>query len=58
MLEEQFEGRFHRIEFSKSFVGDILLINATEGTQSSAVHQNRLWPDAKIPYIISEFGSI
>ncbi len=50
MLEEQFEeADFIELNSQNHFEGDILLINATEGTRSSAVRQNRLWPDAKIP---------
>ena len=39
---------------SKSrFEGDILVRKSSSGSQESAVFQDRIWPDAKIPYQIS-----
>lgn len=35
------------------FEGDILIRKPTEGSQSSAIFEKRIWPDAKIPYQIS-----
>jgi len=40
------------------FEGDILVRQTSEGSQLSAVFQGRLWPDAKIPYQISNDYSI
>jgi len=35
------------------FEGDILVRKPSAGSQESAVFQDRIWPDAKIPYQIS-----
>jgi len=40
------------------FEGDILMKQTSGGSQLSAVFQGRLWPDAKIPYPISNDSSI
>lgn len=59
MIKEHVEETdFSELNSQNHFEGDILLINNTEGTQFSAVHENRLWPDASIPYIISDQYSI
>lgn len=54
IIEEQLKETddFSKLNSQNHFEGDILLMNNVDGTQSSAVHEDRLWADAKIPYIL------
>lgn len=61
MVEHQFAktGDSNKLASSKSrFEGDILVRKTSGGSQLSAVFQDRIWPDAKIPYQISNDYSI
>jgi len=60
MVERQLaNSNLRKMTNSKSrFEGDILVRKTTEGAQSSAVYQDRIWPDAKIPYQLSNDYSI
>ncbi len=49
---------FSILNSGKHFEGDILVSETANGTQSSAVYENRIWPGGKIPYIISNQYSI